>query len=319
LNRWAYVQGNPVLRIDPSGKEYCIDQPPECWEKFKHQLEQVYIIHDQLGDLISISGGDALIRGNVTTPPPGISWNPRVTVGEASEVIPSDDGSVAAQNRIDTDGDGVADIIYPDSLGEGMGPNLCGHIAMAMILEDIIGEYDLVQFFYEALDQSHGTTKIHQLAGALQALIDERDLTQIKYWAHNESNRFLYNAPDSDGDITQKFMEPSGRPYTAHGVAPWYRETLEKNHYLVVLGQLDKDNGGILVPAPRTSDGAVKISHGHWVVITGMSASWNHSDNLSRYNWVRIMNPYLDREEYYWWGEFSNSTTSLFALEIWKE
>jgi hypothetical protein len=52
---------------------------------------------------------------------------------------------------------------------------------------------------------------------------------------------------------------------------------------------------------------------GHWVIITGMSTHWedstqypsiHHSRDGSKWNWIRIFNPFDNHVEYYWWGDF---------------
>jgi hypothetical protein len=52
----------------------------------------------------------------------------------------------------------------------------------------------------------------------------------------------------------------------------------------------------------------------------GISESWQPSDLDSYFNWVRIKNPFRNRDEYYTWSEFEASWASSRSLvEIWKE
>jgi hypothetical protein len=52
--------------------------------------------------------------------------------------------------------------------------------------------------------------------------------------------------------------------------------------------------------------------------LTGMSSSFNVNDRDDFRNWVRIYNPFRDRTEYYYWGEFRRSVNSGVLLEIWR-
>ena len=58
--------------------------------------------------------------------------------------------------------------------------------------------------------------------------------------------------------------------------------------------------------------GSGKIEH--WVVITGISNQWKNTYNPgagqvidypnSPWNWVRVYNPFMNANQYYWWGDF---------------
>jgi len=45
----------------------------------------------------------------------------------------------------------------------------------------------------------------------------------------------------------------------------------------------------------------------HFVLITGMSVQWDHTHPFSKWNWVRILNPFDNQNEYYWWKDFADA------------
>jgi hypothetical protein len=94
------------------------------------------------------------------------------------------------------------------------------------------------------------------------------------------------------------------------------RQKLQEGHYLIPLVTFLPDRSGKLVPI------ASKPSTSHWIVLTGFSYPWDGSGGDSIINWVRINNPFFNREEYYLWKDFRRSMEAAPGgyglLEAWK-
>ena len=91
------------------------------------------------------------------------------------------------------------------------------------------------------------------------------------------------------------------------------------NDLAIILG-----NGDHLIAGVKINGNEGNLTHGlikngsgsadHWIVITGISAQWSdepYENKVKRStNWIRIYNPFDNKSEYYWWGDFWRSWTS---------
>ena len=261
-------------------------------------------IHDDLGVFLekSIFGskgldesgakGDARLRGNATEKPPGITWNPSLHAEKAKQVFGS-------QYNIDQDIDGIPD-------GNSWGYNLCGHISLEIILEAITdGDLFLTDLFY-ALGGTKDTTGTEELARALAKIMSDRDLP-VDYLAHVFGIK-IHHTPNGLHDV---YESDTDKRYTSidSGYSTWMIEALQKGHYYIPLINMDTRAEGVLCP---------KMEVKHWVVVTGFSSKWDYDNPFSRWNWIRIRNPFRNTEEYYWWGEFRLSVEAGLGIEVWE-
>jgi hypothetical protein len=109
----------------------------------------------------------------------------------------------------------------------------------------------------------------------------------------------------------EKGVSWSGAPYGINA-AKELKNMLSQQHYVIVLVQSEIINGYDRV---ITSE---KV--GHWVLITGFSQQWSNGDEESAWNWVRINNPYNNREEYYPWkdSKLSLAIDGYSIVELWQ-
>lgn len=310
MNRWGYVEGNPISRVDPSGYAYCEPSDEDCLSGYY----QGVALLSYLGDSYSPHAepedwgvvGDARRRNNVTTPPPGIIWNPSVKLTLATQFVGENQYYVDVNlNGIIDEEEEVLGFGYPQAEISGIwGFNLCGHWSTAMVLEAITGQPHFLSSLYYVLGQTHQPTFAYQLGIAVASVTDPN---KVDHWVHELNVRRKMKA-----DGTHAIREISDRPYCVDcSTYPnWLRNTLSKNHFYIALVGIDTTEDGILIPDGGTN---------HWVIITGFSSQWNNSNINSRWNWVRIMNPFYGREEYYWWNEFRNSVLPGHGLEVWEK
>jgi hypothetical protein len=125
-----------------------------------------------------------------------------------------------------------------------------------------------------------------------------------------------YTGSDELGKFINTYYSKYMYAWETRSVAGWggYQEIVQSlpnwlNSGYVIAGIRVNGNTGQLrngvvdARAPNRTfgtDGSAK----HWVVITGISNQWNSG---SGWQWIRIYNPFGNRTEYYWWGDFQSS------------
>ena len=284
-NLWLYAYANPVNLTDPAGLK-----PIDCLQP----------------DLDCPKGRDPrevrLIRflERRTSPsqaPPDVGWNPAIAVGPPSQVVGTQFGQIARP-------------------GQRLGPNLCGWIALEMVLESGSREPGLLNAIYEVLSPmvGLGTQNAGDLAKTLVrvgALYPPRygDRDRDLNWAvrtHVYSANYIWRM-DANGD-PQAYEEG---PQVWHSLgdvrlSERLRSMVSMGHYVIPLVTIKPKSGpadtGYLLPRLPNAAG------GHWVVLTGFSDTWDRLRIDSPLNWIRIRNPFsAGLEEFYTWREFEKS------------
>jgi hypothetical protein len=234
-------------------------------------------------------------------PPEGVNiWGPNVNL--SSQLV---ENVLGAQfNPIDEKGNLLE-----------MGGKLCGQIAVEMILETISGSKYRLTDVYNALEKKRNKTGPYELAIAA-ALTFPPDWYMIGHdieWSlsvsSNDSRDMLIDAlahPWNFGEKTGNWVAD----LTMDGLLYGLHKQLYFNKYTILLTSCNAGTG-ILV---HRSTGV-----GHWVVFTGMTLDWDWSNPESKENWIRVNNPFNNREEYYQWSDFRESVSSpRYMVEIFR-
>jgi len=302
-NSWTYGYANPINRIDRTGfYPWCSFitnkvERTECESKF----ESGTLWPKDITRIIAGVNPDGSPKRNVTIPPPHITWQPAMQVNPASQIFNS-------QYEVDVDGDGLLD---PGEDESPWGPNLCGQIALSMILETTTGRRHMLRSFYEALSRSRSTTSGQDLA---EALLKGSGLNGEgwDHWVHayGNLNKYKLNVDTWEKYLNVQIPNHMNQNDYSMQYARDLMDILTRKHYFIA--GVHMNGSGIL--ADRSKGGV-----GHWVVITGFSAQWHYSSIYAMNNWVRILNPFNNKTEYYRWDEYRKSSSPGIGLELWPK
>jgi RHS repeat-associated protein len=314
LNRWMYAQGNPIRYTDPSGMNVCNVVDPVDYEACLAANDNTDVARmilrnkDRLWELASSSvtnglqpgdygvKGDARRRPDVRLSPPGLTWN---NFSLPTARAPQFGNS---QYLHDIDNNGVIDV------GRPWGSNTCGQVAVSSVLNALLGE-NFTNIIMDTVETAKdGTTNAKQLAHSVAKLAyDGYPLDHIVY-----GNSMEWKVDENGNMISETHVESArGLSYQSvdnPGFVQWIMGAVSNGHYYISLVEIDTGNQGNLVD----------VGTDHWIVINGFSDQWNFYNMWSEKNWIRITNPFLHRDEYYWWPEFRLSIHTGPALEIWR-
>jgi RHS repeat-associated protein len=282
LAKWLYTNGNPIIFTDPNGNR---PTDPECG----------YQGQDCPSDSIipDIENYDPAIE------PRGISWNPNVTVPLSLSIdINTKDSQLNPEVSLEEEKD--------------MGGNLCGSISLTMIAQANCECGDtLFEIWSVGLNRNKEAVNVNSL---LLAAIRTFSGNWIGKSYIGGYSRTMMSSEYRDNPSTIIWHDKSEYWAGATGSNAYsgLYEKLNMHHYLIALVQSKVTNGWNQV----SPGGGVN----HYVVITGLSSNWQ-SYEKSPLNWVRVNNPYNNREEYYPWKDFKPAFKELgFGMvELWKK
>ena len=276
-NPWLYVTANPVNLVDPSGRHH-IDYQTDQERELLEFIEQ---------------------RTDYTLEPPFIQWSPALSVKRPDQVprmqyYPSVLDPSTGE--------------YEEMEERDWGVDLCGHICLEIIIENVTGlSYQLTPV-YEILGK--GKTFAEDLARAILGVVPDPDRWQVWNHGYTSSTRYELQGGRED-DVETIVSNPNWYGNDAQ-LPSRLRDMLSRGHYVVPLVFIDTLRAGALVPHTQSDTG-------HWVLLTGISSQFRTGNMNSEWNWVRIYNPFLVRPEYYTWNEFYHSLSgSRRMLEVWR-
>jgi RHS repeat-associated protein len=285
-NHWVYVNQNPVQYTDHSGRYVDSSQ---CSTYANGEEEHICRLQEYYSQRMTAR----------EAPPVPVTWNPRVNLGLVKEIT---------RNRF------KAQYELPDRYG----PNLCGQLALAMILETHT-DVDLADIIASKVNSERCWTDTNG-DGERQSSEEykcgwplatdgptlQRILEDVAPGWSSSYQACLSN-PDSPG-----YCGGSGE------VAKKMKQSMKAGRFLIPLTSLSTSTGELV------KEGGV----GHWVVVTGFSQPWYPVTDSSGWpnfgNWVRVNNPFNNAEEYYPWTHFASSMLSLSGwyrgwVEVWPD
>jgi hypothetical protein len=320
FNAWLYTYSNPIRYIDLNGHS---PSPAKCGDLEGSKFIECIKTYDRNEKRI-IDALQTRFANNeqVTIAPPGITWSPSVISPQSINQVSNSQYLVDANANRD---------IRDDKEGV-WGYNLCGQISQAFILEAIFGKDYRLTSFVRAMNRLKngdwevnymGTTSAIDLAQSilirnhLSELLGVKSIIRHRYYEHGQTYRLDF--VDGKVDLQNNNFEFQ---YHNEAVQHHYsrdsfnypnqiRGQLAIGHYHIALVDIDTNLDGILT---NYNSGT-----GHWIVITGFSSQWSSSSLDSKWNWVRIYNPFRNRIEYYSWMKFRNSVRTGTALEVWED
>jgi hypothetical protein len=275
LNRWNYVEGNPINRTDPSGFCYIDDQSDEC------------IPYEP--------GPPNTSNYNEKIEPSGIHWVSN-TIGnnistKLAPIYNADGRLVTEENGAQFEIAGHERTPTTDCLKWSTGSkkdrvcekyrsanvNFCGQVVLSAILSQLIPGIT-AKTVIEALNYQTGTSNTDLAEYLNKNYSGYVEAKAIKGDRFNQVDSFFNYISASFGNSTL--------------IAP--------------IVNIVSGNKNLTNPPPDVN-GKLGITGGinHWVLITGISTRWQRGDQRSPYNWVRIFNPFDNQTEYYWWLDFS--------------
>lgn len=270
-NKWNYVDGNPVNRLDPSGHCYLDDQGDECTPL----------------DYPSPIEPPNTTGYNEKYPPRNIYWKPThnpLTAG-ALGLTPGN----AAQYMVP---------------GWENNYRLCGLVSLAAILTQYgISAKDVVDLFSAIISADpNGQDNNDLVTFVTNSYADKltiRDLTSQGGSMIGFKNILRDNLSSSTVVMAGVEINNGGKIISS-GTA---KARLEA--WAEYLNDPDKD------PNKRPQGICDKGVICHWVVVTGISQQWRETDVYSKWNWVRVYNPFDDQTEYYWYKDFYESKATI--------
>ena len=278
LNRWMYVEGNPVNFADPSGLGPCDKLP--------------------LGerDLCEMDTPDTT-HYNQKIHPRGISWvsNPLANkiARDLAPIFNRAGNKVVNTNAAQFKIGGIEVTCDPDFStkdpfdcipGSTRNQNYCGDIAISAILHT---EYSNITAAEVANDLRN------------KMYLDRSSTTGYPPLADYINNYY--------GNVFRAaIVVPPSAPLSM--LSTWIREQMKSGKVIMIAATIYQGTSGENLDPISGADRSGQISTtgrdiGHWIIITGISAQWESSAN-SPWNWIRIANPFDNQTEYYWWNDF---------------
>jgi hypothetical protein len=267
LNRWNYVEGNPVNRFDPSGMVPCSMLPPE---------DQVNCTYAPPPDI-------DIHQYDETRIPDKITFSPKLPL---DHIKGWEAGKIGTQ-LVDPNNTGlcgpasvawIVSLFFPDVSIQDVTKNYTRLLSSSKISKCVVDvKSDMCKLpFEQSKDPNYNG--VRQMAG----------LVNVGY-GHILSAKY--------GDVNREGMESR---------ILLYRSNIG-SHYLIAGVMANGSNGMLRNGAPNGKFSANGVYH--FVVITGISDQWENYPNTeeSPWKWVRVFNPFNNRPEYYWWGDFYRS------------
>lgn len=283
-----YTDGNPVNYTDPTGQCWLYEDGNVKWySDISLQCRNTNI------DLLSDRSAHPE-KYNPNSPPPLITWSPSMNVNLATDLeqnVKEAQYTVRGFNRGD------------------LGYKLCGIVSLAMILETATGLPDQLYYIWD-----EGLSKTKNLIG-IDALIEAatRVFPKSQEW---QGRTYQYNSTIFYDGVTGKshYEQKNGPNWygSKYGemVYPKLSHMLLTGHYVIA---------GVTIKGSGWGEVVTTGGVGHWVVITGFSSMWDAGTENSKWNWVRINNPFANRVEYYPWQYFKSSMKNQGYIvgELW--
>jgi RHS repeat-associated protein len=166
--------------------------------------------------------------------------------------------------------------------------NQCGHFATEMIYETITHKVKTYPEIYGFLPQDGST--VEQLAGLMRKLLPNGWASTV--YSNQGAWTYLKGGYAKAQIMSDYWYNRNGSNQMREVLC----EILQKGHYIIIGTLLNTANGR------QDSTGAK-----HWVVVTGIVG-----------NYVRINDPFDNREEWYLWSDFQASVMAdgSVALEV---
>ena len=277
LNRWGYVQGNPINYADPSGFGPCDKLP----------LGEQELCEMDVPDTTNY---------NEKIPPQNITWISNTIANninrhlapiynEAGKFIANTNAAQfqIAGHRNYTDGTCLPGY-FDKKTGQcsrykSYNVNFCGQVVLSAILRELIPS-TTAKTVADALNYQSGTA-----ASDLGTYLNQ-----------NYSNSVEAQPVSMANDVK------NGYAFFDHMSQMFANATLLMPVVNIMFGNSGADTDGI-----NGQLGVGGNSIGHWILITGVSREWEKTNDRSVYNWIRIFNPFDNQAEYYWWPDFYDS------------
>jgi RHS repeat-associated protein len=266
INKWGYVEGNPVLLSDPSG--FCVDYNKDgiCEHSYPYPENKEEILSNYVADY------------SPENHPPYISWRSNIYAEQISiNKAPLIDTSGLLKTDFDQaqfrvfglpwkctyDKDGKCD---PATI---CNQNYCGQIVLSAAI-----------YTFDNNITSHKVIEELAHPGCSGTSVDEL----VKYLNKQYQRNLVATS------ITGLYISAQ--------LPDMLRNKLIGNEVIMPLVTL--------IDGVHNTIGATGKQNPvrHWVLITGISNQWNYEDENSIWNWVRVLNPFDNRTEYYLWNDF---------------
>jgi RHS repeat-associated protein len=205
-----------------------------------------------------------------------------------------------------------------DDSWSNWGPKLCGQISLAMILETITGEKFMLREIMDLVtppQESGEGTDAYQLAYAAGAILPEgwNIVGHKGQWSYYKPSGVKWGAVT---ETTGYWMGDLSESSYARGI----EFQLRSNRYTMLLVTINGNTGKLMPYWSNKSELEYSTGCGHWIVLTGMSVEWNWNDLSAYTNWIRIMIPFRNREEYWHWSDFYKARNDeIGMLEIYEK
>ncbi len=271
-NAWVYVNSNPSTLTDPSG--LCLVSLPDddsfaCrdWQEYKQ--DEYRKTEEELQKRMQEEGTGRHDPSRKL--PSGVHWNPAISVGVARIMGPH-----YGNPNIPS-----SDVVPPGTQNSQgtVGPNSCGVVAL-WVLTAGAGGHSTANDFYNYIKKN--------IINSVGEGLSSKQIIRLV-----NDNIPNWNA---DAYLTRYYYQ--------------WEITLE-DYWYIYSPSISKQEGAfkfvkdILRSRNRIIAGVnIEISHGrlwntnmyHWVGITGLTQEWGRG---KPWQWIRIFNPYDNREEYY--------------------
>jgi len=291
LNRWGYVEGNPVNLTDPSGFGPCDKFPPGERDLCEMDAPNVKNYNEMIPphNITWISNSIANNINRHLVPIYDVAGNFISKTNAAQFQI--------AGHRNYTDGTCLPGY-YDKKTGtcsryKSYNVNFCGQVVLAAVLRELIPSVT-AKIVADALNYQSGTA-----ASDLGTYLNQNYPNNVNAQPASMAN-FVKNGQVFFDHMSQMFTD----------------STLVMPVVNIMFGNSGADTDGI-----NGQLGLGGNSIGHWILITGISREWERTNDRSVYNWVRIFNPFDNQAEYYWWPDFyaswrEESPNNFTALKI---
>jgi len=196
LNRWLYVEGNPINRTDPTGKS------------FGDPISPMALLINRSKNPENFNPNDS---------PPLLSWNPSVGVSLTTDI---EQNVKEAQYTV-----------KGFERGE-LGFSLCGIVALAMILETATGIPDQLYYIWDkGLSQTTNTIGIPSLIEAATRTFPKSQEWQGRAYIYNQI--LFYDGATGKSHYEQYGGPNWYGNWQALGIYPKLKTMLQAGHYVI--------------------------------------------------------------------------------------